>query len=122
MVGGRVGHVVHPVAGPRHERLHLAPGADQQAHPAELHPELVTHLHALLAHGHGPGGDRPLGRAHPPGAQVTAGGEVGLVEAARGAEVVIEPSDGGAITPELIARMRERAHAAAETPGSHYAD
>lgn len=41
---------------------------------------------------------------------------------AYGAEVVVEPSDGGAITPELIARMRERAHELADRPGSFYAD
>jgi cysteine synthase A len=41
---------------------------------------------------------------------------------AYGAEVIIEPSDGGSITPDLIARMRERAYAAAEEPGSYYAD
>ena len=42
--------------------------------------------------------------------------------AAYGAEVIVEPSDGGAITPELIARMRDRAYALAEEPGSFYAD
>ena len=41
---------------------------------------------------------------------------------AYGAEVLVEPSDGGAITPELIARMRERAYALAQEPGSFYAD
>lgn len=41
---------------------------------------------------------------------------------AYGAEVVIEPAESGKITPELIARMRERAYALAEEPGSFYAD
>lgn len=41
---------------------------------------------------------------------------------AYGAEVIVEPSDGGAITPELIGRMRARALALAEEPGSFYAD
>jgi cysteine synthase A len=41
---------------------------------------------------------------------------------AYGADVVIEPSDGGAITPELLARMRDRAYALAAEPGSFYAD
>jgi len=41
---------------------------------------------------------------------------------AYGAEVIIEPSDNGDITPELIARMRDRAYALAEQPGSFYAD
>ena len=39
-----------------------------------------------------------------------------------GAEVIVEPSDNGAITPELISRMRDRAYALAEEPGSFYAD
>jgi len=41
---------------------------------------------------------------------------------AYGAEVLIEPSDSGVITPELIARMRERAYALADEPGSWYTD
>ena len=41
---------------------------------------------------------------------------------AYGAEVIVEPSDGGAITPELIGRMRERAYTLAAEPGSFYAD
>ena len=41
---------------------------------------------------------------------------------AYGAEVIIEPSDNGAITPELIARMRDRAYALGAEPGSFYAD
>lgn len=41
---------------------------------------------------------------------------------AHGAEVIVEPSEGGAITPELIARMRERAYALGAEPGSFYAD
>jgi cysteine synthase A len=39
-----------------------------------------------------------------------------------GAEVIVEPSEDGAITPELIARMRDRAMALAAEPGSFYAD
>ena len=39
-----------------------------------------------------------------------------------GAEVIIEPSDGGTITPELIARMRDHAYALAAEAGSFYAD
>ncbi len=39
-----------------------------------------------------------------------------------GAEVIVEPSDGGAITPELIARMRNRAMELSAEPGSFYAD
>jgi len=42
--------------------------------------------------------------------------------AAYGAEVVVEPSHGGGITPDLIARLRERAYALAEEPGSWYTD
>ena len=38
-----------------------------------------------------------------------------------GAEVLVEPSDG-TITPELIQRMKARAYALAEEPGSFYAD
>jgi cysteine synthase A len=41
---------------------------------------------------------------------------------AYGARVVIEPSDEGMITPELIERMRDRAYALAAEPGSFYAD
>lgn len=39
-----------------------------------------------------------------------------------GASVVIEPSVDGNITPELVARMRDRAHAAGAEEGSFYAD
>lgn len=42
--------------------------------------------------------------------------------AAYGAEVIIEPSHGEGITPELIARVRDRAYALATEPGSWYAD
>ncbi|MCB1983088.1 MAG: cysteine synthase family protein [Rhodoferax sp.] len=45
-----------------------------------------------------------------------------LAMEAFGAEVLVEPSSGGAITPELIARMKARAHALAAEPGSFYAD
>lgn len=41
---------------------------------------------------------------------------------AYGAEVIVLPSDGGAITPELIAAMRDRAMELADEPGSFYAD
>ena len=41
---------------------------------------------------------------------------------AYGAEVIVEESEDGAITPELIARMRERAYALADEPGSWYTD
>jgi cysteine synthase A len=41
---------------------------------------------------------------------------------AYGAEVAVEPSDGGLITPDLIARMRDLAYAVAEERGSFYAD
>ena len=41
---------------------------------------------------------------------------------AYGADVLIEPSGDGAITPELIVRMRERALALAGEPRSFYAD
>jgi cysteine synthase A len=41
---------------------------------------------------------------------------------AYGAEVLVEPSEDGTITPELISRMRERALALAERPGFFYAD
>ncbi len=40
--------------------------------------------------------------------------------AAYGAEVLLEPSDGGAITPDLIVRMRDRTHALAGEPGTWY--
>lgn len=39
-----------------------------------------------------------------------------------GAQVLVERSDDGAITPELIARMRGRARALGAEPGSFYAD
>ena len=42
--------------------------------------------------------------------------------AALGADVIIEESDDGAITPELIIRMRDRAFTLASEEGSHYAD
>ena len=45
-----------------------------------------------------------------------------LAMEAFGAQVLVERSDDGAITPELIARMRERAYALAAEPGSFYAD
>lgn len=45
-----------------------------------------------------------------------------LAMEAFGAQVLVERSDNGAITPELIARMRERARALAAEPGSFYAD
>lgn len=41
---------------------------------------------------------------------------------AYGADVVVVPSEGGTITPALIARMREQALALAAEPGSFYAD
>ena len=41
---------------------------------------------------------------------------------AYGAEVLIEPSEGGKITPGLIARMRDRATALAAEPNSWYTD
>jgi len=41
---------------------------------------------------------------------------------AYGAEVLVEPSERGAITPELIARMRDRALELGSKPGSFYAD
>jgi cysteine synthase A len=41
---------------------------------------------------------------------------------AYGAQVIIEPSDDGAITPELIARMRDHAYHLAREDGSLYAD
>lgn len=45
-----------------------------------------------------------------------------LAMEAFGAQVLVERSDNGAITPDLIARMRDRAHALAAVPGSFYAD
>lgn len=41
---------------------------------------------------------------------------------AYGAEVLVEESTDGTITPELIQRMKERAYALAADPGSFYAD
>lgn len=41
---------------------------------------------------------------------------------AYGASVLVEPSEGGAITPELIGRMQARAMELSEEPGSFYAD
>ena len=37
---------------------------------------------------------------------------------AYGAEVIVERSDDGRITPELIARMRDRALALGDEPGT----
>jgi cysteine synthase A len=45
-----------------------------------------------------------------------------LAMQAFGAEVLVEPSENGRITPELIARMKARAYALANEPGSYYAD
>ncbi|MSQ74831.1 MAG: pyridoxal-phosphate dependent enzyme [Rhodoferax sp.] len=45
-----------------------------------------------------------------------------LAMQAFGAEVLVEPSENGRITPELIARMKARAYALAKEPGSYYAD
>lgn len=45
-----------------------------------------------------------------------------LAMEAFGAEVLVEPSDDGRITPALIARMKARALALAGEPGSFYAD
>lgn len=39
-----------------------------------------------------------------------------------GAEVLVEESGNGTITPDLIQRMKSRAYALAEMPGSFYAD
>lgn len=39
-----------------------------------------------------------------------------------GAEVLVEPSGDGTITPELIRRMKVRAHDLAKAPGCFYAD
>ncbi len=41
---------------------------------------------------------------------------------AYGAEVLVEPSEDGAITPNLIARMRDRAYVLADEPGAWYTD
>ena len=41
---------------------------------------------------------------------------------AYGAQVLIEQSPDGSITPELIQRMKERAYALAEEPGTFYTD
>lgn len=41
---------------------------------------------------------------------------------AYGAKVIVEPSEEGKITPELIARMRDRAMELSAEPGSFYAD
>lgn len=45
-----------------------------------------------------------------------------LAMEAFGAEVLVEKSDGGSITPDLIARMKARAYGLAKEPGSFYAD
>ena len=45
-----------------------------------------------------------------------------LAMEAFGAEVLVEDSADGTITPDLIARMKARAYALAEEPGSFYAD
>lgn len=45
-----------------------------------------------------------------------------LAMEAFGAQVLVEPSDKGAITPDLIARMKTRARALATEPGNFYAD
>ena len=45
-----------------------------------------------------------------------------LAMEAFGAEVLMEPSEDGRITPELIGRMKARAYALAKEPGSFYAD
>ena len=45
-----------------------------------------------------------------------------LAMKAFGAEVLVEKSDGGSITPDLIARMKARAYGLAKEPGSFYAD
>ena len=42
--------------------------------------------------------------------------------AAFGAEVIIEPSQGGRITPDLVPRMIERARALAAEPGTYWTD
>ncbi len=45
-----------------------------------------------------------------------------LAMQAYGAEVLVEQSENGAITPDLIARMKAHAYALAEAPGSYYCD
>lgn len=45
-----------------------------------------------------------------------------LAMEAFGAEVLVEKSGSGGITPELIARMKARAYGLAKEPGSFYAD
>ena len=45
-----------------------------------------------------------------------------LAMEAFGAEVLVEDSPEGTITPELIQRMKARAYALAERPGHFYAD
>lgn len=45
-----------------------------------------------------------------------------LAMEAFGADVLVEKSGGGGITPELIARMKARAYGLAKEPGSFYAD
>lgn len=45
-----------------------------------------------------------------------------LAMEAFGAEVLVEHSEDGTITPELIARMKARAYALADSPGTHYCD
>ena len=45
-----------------------------------------------------------------------------LAMEAFGAEVLVERSENGSITPELIARMKARAYSLAREPGSFYAD
>tara|TARA_B100001123_G_scaffold41489_1_gene42655 strand:+ start:31782 stop:32711 length:930 start_codon:yes stop_codon:yes gene_type:complete len=39
-----------------------------------------------------------------------------------GAKVIVEKSETGAITPDLIKRMRDRAYALAKSPGAYYVD
>ncbi len=41
---------------------------------------------------------------------------------AYGAELIVEPSGDGRISPELIARMRDRAYRLAEAPDAYYTD
>ena len=45
-----------------------------------------------------------------------------LAMEAFGAEVLVEKSEGGSITPELIGRMKARAYGLVKEPGSFYAD
>lgn len=45
-----------------------------------------------------------------------------LAMQAFGAEVLVEKSEDGSIDPDLIQRMKARAYALAEEPGSHYVD